>query len=104
MARTQISVSGASDELYRAALFGFEHKLQAFHRAGLATVACYAVLLVTSAVTQRERDGAREHFTWRRFRAERANETGPVRPWWQRDRLWAAVLIVITLVMCWYFA
>ncbi len=88
----------------RAALFGFEHKLQAFHRAGLATVACYAVLLVTSACTQRERDGAREHFTWRRFREERANETGPVRPWWQRDRLWAAVLIVITLAMCWYFA
>ncbi len=88
----------------RGALYGFDHKLQAFHRAGLATVACYAVLLLASALTQRERDHQREHFTWRRFRNERDSETGATRPWWQRDRLWAVLLVLATLAMCWYFA
>ncbi|MEX2111651.1 MAG: hypothetical protein WD845_00610, partial [Pirellulales bacterium] len=88
----------------RTALYGFDHALQAFHRAGLATVACYGVLLIASAVTQRERDHQREHFTWRRFRHERDSETGATRPWWQRDRLWAALLVLATLAMCWYFA
>ncbi len=88
----------------QAARYGFDHTLQAFHRAGLATVACYVVLIATSVLTQRERDDYREHFTWRRFSEERSSETGPVRPWWQRDRMWAVVLVLATLAMCWYFA
>jgi SSS family solute:Na+ symporter len=88
----------------QAARYGYDHTLQAFHRAGLATVACYVVLIVTSALTQRERDDQREHFTWRRFSEERNSETGALRPWWQRDRMWAVVLVLMTLAMCWYFA
>ena len=88
----------------RAAAGLFDHQLQGFHRAGLATVACYLVLLVVSLLTRRERNAEREHFTWARFKSERqADETGPV-AWWQNDKLWAVVLVACTLWMCWFFA
>ena len=88
----------------QAAWFGFDHDLQAFHRTGLATVAAYVVLLVVSVVTQHERDGQREHYTWGRFRKEPSADEGPPRTGWQRDKLWAALLVVLTLWMCWFFA
>jgi hypothetical protein len=70
----------------------------------MATVACYVVLLLTSALTWRERDDARERYTWGRFHNEVAAEDVRARPWWQRDKLWAGVLVAATLAMCWYFA
>lgn len=92
----------------RVALLGFDHDLQAFHRAGLATLACYGVLLAVSFFTKHERDEAREHFTWWRFQRERADERSdePVEghPWWRNDKLWAILLVICTLWMCWFFA
>lgn len=88
----------------RVAKLGFDHDLQAFHRAGLATLACYGVVLLVSLLTQHERDDGREHYTWKRFKRERAEEEGKVRPWWQNDKLWAALLVACTLGMCWFFA
>ena len=88
----------------RVAWLGFEHDLQAFHRAGLVTVSCYAVIIIVSLITQRERDASREQFTWARFQtATRGDETF-TRPWWQRDQLWAGLLVACTLGMCWFFA
>jgi SSS family solute:Na+ symporter len=81
-----------------------EHELQAFHRAGLATAGCYLVLLIVSALTRHERNDAREQYTWGRYRDHALDGDGPPRPWWQRDRLWACVLVACTLAMCWYFA
>jgi SSS family solute:Na+ symporter len=83
---------------------GFDHDLQAFHRAALATVSCYLLVLAVSAMTRRERDPDAEKYTWARFRHERNAEEIARRPWWQRDRLWACVLVASTLAMCWYFA
>ena len=79
----------------------FDHRLQGFHRAALATVACYAALLAVSLATQHQRSAEREQFTWSRFNAGKNTEGR--RPWWQSDRLWAGVLIACTLSMCWYF-
>jgi SSS family solute:Na+ symporter len=89
----------------QTAALAFGHSLQAFHRAGLATVACYAVIVLVSALTQRERDSDRELYTWKRFKSQRLAEASQIhRPWWQRDKLWAAILVACTLAMCWYFA
>jgi solute:Na+ symporter, SSS family len=88
----------------RAAKLGFDHDLQAFHRAGLATLACYGVVLLVSLLTQHERDAGREHYTWKRFKHERREEEGRVRPWWQNDKMWAVILVACTLGMCWFFA
>jgi solute:Na+ symporter, SSS family len=86
------------------AYYQFDHQLQAFHRAGLATLACYGALLAVSLVTQHERDPQREHFTWSRFKRERHHDDGARRPWWQNDKLWAGLLVACTLAMCWFFA
>jgi SSS family solute:Na+ symporter len=88
----------------QGARLGFNHELQAFHRAGLATLACYGVLLVVSLSTQHERDSARELYTWSRFKQQRNSEAGVLRAWWQKDKLWAGLLVACTLAMCWYFA
>jgi hypothetical protein len=82
----------------------WDHNLQAFHRAGLATVGCYLVLLVVSGITRHERSDAREQYTWGRYRAGALDGDAPPRPWWQNDRLWACLLVLCTLAMCWYFA
>ncbi len=87
----------------QGASYGFEHTLQAFHRAGLATVGCYVVLIVVSLATQSERDPDREHFTWSRYQQEPRVDAITPRLWWQNDRLWAATLIACTLGMCWFF-
>ena len=86
----------------QVARLGFDHQLQAFHRAALATLTCYAVLVVVSLTTQHERDADREQYTWARFRRERPEETVE-RPWWQNDKLWAGALVACTLGMCWFF-
>ena len=79
--------------------------LQGFHRAGLATLACYGGGAGVSLLTQHERDSEREHFTWGRFKQRtRQTTNGRLRPWWQNDKLWAALLVVCTLAMCWFFA
>ncbi len=87
----------------QGAYHGFDHQLQAFHRAGLATLGCYGMLLVVSLVTQHERDAAREQFTWANFKSKRQDGENPGRAWWQSDKLWACVLVACTLGMCWFF-
>ena len=81
----------------------FDHDLQAFHRAALATLACYGLVLVVSLATQHQRDPEREQFTWSRFNRQPQSEEVARRPWWQRDKLWACLLVACTLGMCWYF-
>jgi SSS family solute:Na+ symporter len=88
----------------RVAYHGFDHNLQAFHRAGLVTLACYALILLVSFVTAHERDSDRERYTWGRFKAEVPGEPEPVRAWWQNDKVWACLLAAATLGMCWFFA
>jgi SSS family solute:Na+ symporter len=88
----------------RAATRGFHHDLQQFHRAALATLACYGLVVLVSLLTRHERDEARERFTWRRFKAERVDAAAQKRPIWQSDKLWAALLVAATLWMCWFFA
>jgi solute:Na+ symporter, SSS family len=87
----------------QVAHYGFDHQLQAFHRAGLATLGCYALLLVVSLATQSQRDPDREQYTWSRFRRERPTDDSARRVWWQHDKLWAGVLVTCTLGMCWFF-
>ena len=87
----------------QAAYYGFDHKLQAFHRTGLATLACYGLLLVVSLATRHERDPEREQYTWKRFKSQRQAGEGAHRAWWQNDKLWAGLLIACTLGMCWFF-
>lgn len=88
----------------QTALWGFDHDLQQFHRAGLATLVCYGVLVIVSFFTQHERDHEREHFTWFRFKSERTEERAQKHRGWQNDKLWAVVLVACTLWMCWIFA
>jgi SSS family solute:Na+ symporter len=87
----------------QGALHGFGHELQAFHRAALATLACYGVVIAVSSATQGERDSDREQYTWARFRDERQSDSSAPRLWWQNDRLWAGILVTATLGMCWFF-
>ncbi|MEX0676535.1 MAG: sodium/solute symporter [Pirellulales bacterium] len=88
----------------QTALRAFDHDLQQFHRAGLATLVCYGVLVVVSFATRGERDHEREHFTWSRFKSERSEERARPRPAWKNDKLWAVVLVACTLWLCWFFA
>ena len=60
----------------QTAYFAFDHELQGFHRAGLATLACYGVLLVVSLLTRHERDHEREQYTFKRFKAEQLADAG----------------------------
>lgn len=83
---------------------GFDHQLQAFHRTGLATLACYGLLLIVSLSTQSERDDDREHYTWSRFKQQRLSRLDVARSWWKNDKLWAGALGAATLAMCWFFA
>jgi len=87
----------------RVARWVFDHDLQAFHRAGLVTLACYGVVMAVSLATQHERDAEREQFTWGRFKTQPQSGNAAPRPWWLRDRLWAGLLIACTLGMCWFF-
>jgi solute:Na+ symporter, SSS family len=80
-----------------------DHDLQAFHRAALATLTCYGVVLAVSLATQHQRDPDREQFTWARFRREHKPADTALRPWWRNDKLWAVLLVACTLSMCWYF-
>ena len=61
----------------QAAYYGFDHELQAFHRAGLATLGCYGVVLIVSLATQHERDPEREQYTWSRFKSQRQSGEPP---------------------------
>ncbi len=90
--------------LVQIAARGWNHDLQAFHRAGLATVGCYLVLLATSLATRGERNAQREQYTWAHYRHDPADARDAHRPWYQHDRFWAAVLVACTLAMCWFFA
>jgi SSS family solute:Na+ symporter len=81
-----------------------DHHLQAFHRAGLAAVASYVVLLLVSLGTQSERSAEREKYLWWTYRQNPSDDSLLPPPWWKSDRTWAAVLVVCTLGLCWYFA
>ncbi|MBI3865760.1 MAG: sodium/solute symporter [Planctomycetia bacterium] len=81
-----------------------DHQLQAFHRAALAAAASYAVLLLVSLATQRERSAEREQYLWRTYRHNPSDDS-PIPPSiLKNDRTWAAILAVCTLWLCWYFA
>ncbi|MCA9096779.1 MAG: sodium/solute symporter [Planctomycetaceae bacterium] len=88
----------------QGAKYGFGHQLQAFHRAGLATIGCYIVLVIVSLITASERNADRELYTWHRFKTEGTKPEARPRPLWQSDKLWAAILVACTLWMCWFFA
>ncbi len=79
------------------------HDLQGFHRAALATIGCYAVLVAVSLATRHERDTEREKWTWARFKREQKSDDTVVRPWWQQDKLWGGILVACTIGMCIYF-
>lgn len=87
----------------RAAKLGWNHDLQQFHRAALATIACYIVLVIVSLLTASERNADKELYTWRRFKAEGTKPEVLPRPLWQSDKLWAVILVACTLWMCWFF-
>jgi SSS family solute:Na+ symporter len=87
----------------QTAYLAFDHDLQAFHRAALATMACYGVLLIVSLATQHERDHESEQYTFKRFKAQRQIDAGFRHAWWQNDKLWAGLLVACTLGMCWFF-
>jgi SSS family solute:Na+ symporter len=92
----------ASVLLERGALHGFDHNLQAFHRAGLAALVSYIVLLAVSLVYRHERSAEAEQYLWWRYRG--GDDEGTRRPAWQRDGLWAILLAVMTIALCCYFA
>jgi SSS family solute:Na+ symporter len=80
------------------------HELQHFHRAGLATVVSYVVLMVVSLLTARERSSEREQYLWWTYRHDPADAPPVGRRWWQSDVTWAVILAAATLGLCWYFA
>ncbi len=88
----------------RAARHGFDHELQAFHRTGLAALVSYLVLLSVSWLYRQERSAEAEQYLWWRYRQGGDDEGPVVRPWWQRDGLWATLLAVATVALCVYFA
>jgi len=94
----------ASIALEQGAWYLLEHRLQAFHRAGLATVVSYLVLVLTSLGTQSERSAEREQYLWWTYRRNPTDESLVPPSWWQNDRNWAILLICCTLALCWYFA
>ena len=94
----------ASVLLERGAKHGFDHELQAFHRAGLAAAISYVVLVVVSWLYRGERSEEKEQYLWWRYRHGGDDESSTPRPWWQRDGLWAVLLAVATIAMCIYFA
>ncbi|MBX3415834.1 MAG: sodium/solute symporter [Pirellulales bacterium] len=87
----------------QVAWFGYDHNLQAFHRAALTTLACYLLVLAVSLLTKHERHAGCEQYTWGRFERQSPQDEALMRPWWQHDKLWAGVLIACTVAMCWYF-
>jgi solute:Na+ symporter, SSS family len=74
--------------------------IQAFHRVALVTAVCYAALLLTSTMTQRERSAEREQYLWSRYRRDPADAADRRKS----DKVLAVVLVALTLVCCWYFA
>lgn len=81
----------------------YDHDLQAFHRAGLAAAGSYLVLLIVSLLLRSERDPEREQYVWWRYRHDPNDGASAPRPRWQDDRLWAVILAICTLALCWYF-
>ena len=80
------------------------HELQMFHRCGLAAAICFLILLIVSMITKSERDPEREQYVWSRFRHDATDEDATPRPLWQNDRIWASLLVAMTLWLCWFFA
>jgi SSS family solute:Na+ symporter len=94
----------ASVLLERGALHGFDHELQAFHRAGLAALLSYGVLLAVSLLYRHERSAETEQYLWWRYRRGGDDDGAVARTWWQRDGLWAILLAALTIALCCYFA
>ncbi|MEX2559886.1 MAG: sodium/solute symporter [Pirellulales bacterium] len=80
------------------------HRLQYLHRTGLAALLCYLVLVVVSRLYRSERSDATEQYTWWRYRRAGDDGDSTRRPLWQRDGVWAGVLVACTLALCWFFA
>lgn len=88
----------------RAALGLWDHHLQSFHRAALAAATCCVLLVGVSLCRPSERSAEREQYLWWRYRGGAELAGRAERPRWQDDRLWAGLLVLLTLAMCWYFA
>lgn len=75
-------------------------EIQAFHRVAIVTAICYFVLVAISWRTQHERSADREQYLWARYRRDPA-DAGDRR---KSDKVLAAILVALTLALCWYFA
>ena len=60
--------------------------------------------MLVSMGTQSERSAEREKYLWWTYRHNPSDDSLLPPPWWKNDRTWAAVLVVSTLGLCWYFA
>ncbi len=78
----------------------FDGGIQMFHRVAIVTAICYAVLAVVSFRTQAERSPDREQYLWARYRRDPADAADRRKS----DRVLAAILVALTLALCWYFA
>lgn len=81
----------------------FDYDLQAFHRVALAGLGCWGVLGAASRATASERSPDREQYLWRAYAAVKEPSDAVVRPWWQRDKVWAWILGAATLALVWRF-
>jgi SSS family solute:Na+ symporter len=82
----------------------WDHQLQHFHRTGLASLLCYVLLVVISLACRHERRDEAEQYTWWRYRRGGNDGDSIRRPLWQRDGVWAGLLVACTLALCWFFA
>ncbi|MEX2187495.1 MAG: sodium/solute symporter [Pirellulales bacterium] len=78
----------------------FGGDIQTFHRVAIVTAICYAALLAVSSRTQSERSPDREQYLWARYRRDPADAADHRKS----DRVLAAILVALTLGLCWYFA
>jgi hypothetical protein len=78
----------------------FDYGIQSFHRVAIVTLVCYAILAIVSWRTQSERSADREQYLWARYRRDPA-DAGDRR---KSDKVLAAILVTVTLGICWYFA
>ena len=86
------------------ARYGLGHRLQTFHRCGLAAALSFFVLLIISQLYRHERHSDGAQFVWWTYRHDPDDLGTAGRPFWQSDRLWATILVACTLALCWFFA
>lgn len=91
-------------ETYLDKAYAARPQLNWFYRTFVAFLLCTVLMVVLSRLTRRERRPGDAELVWstggdRQARLDRAG-----RPLWQDERLWAAVLIIIDVILCIRFA